>query len=196
MLQWRGFYRWITWPLKMQNFYKRMEEWFRNYLPALVYSSHSNWVEFFWCTADHVGLLLMTSHLPLSNSSISTLALTSWPVSLSCLTSSHTTFLLAHPAPAPPASLLSPNMTKLVPTSESLHLLMVLPGKFFPRGLLIPSLLDCHLLSKAFQLSSCAHSDRKGPFYTSTSFSYRALITIRCEIRLLFPPPLATHSQE
>lgn len=39
----------------------------------------------------------MASHLPLSNSSISTLVLTSWPVSPS---SPRTTFLFAHPAPA------------------------------------------------------------------------------------------------
>lgn len=46
----------------------------------------------------------MASHLPLSNSSMPTLALTSCPAYLSSLTSSHTTFLPVHPAPATPAS--------------------------------------------------------------------------------------------
>lgn len=72
----------------------------------------------------------MASHLPLSNNSF-TMAFTTWPAQLSSLTPSLAILLRAHPAPATLASLLYPNVIKLVPTSGPLYLLFPMPGKLF-----------------------------------------------------------------
>lgn len=169
MVKWGGCYNWMVWPLKMQNFFKRMEDWPGTYLPAsIVYPSYSSWVPFFFFFMYFLSTLfyLKPSHgFPLPpNANIYTLAFTIWPAYLS---------LWLHLLPLdcllqPRRILRVPSMTKLVPNSRPLHLLFPMPGKLFPQG--PPSSPSDLCLTVTFLISSCALSYRKSLFSTSASF--------------------------
>lgn len=77
------------------------------------------------------------------------MSFTFWPAYLSSLTLSLAILLLAHPTLTTRASLLSPNMIKLVPTSGPLHMFFIMPVACHSFSMSFRSLLNCHIMSKA-----------------------------------------------